>query len=236
MEHPLENPIWHALATRHAALNMGSEQVRFFHEDVSPFVAMDKWNDDDMKAMSQQVPGDRTFYVLIPRTVSIPDVFEQVYTTPIYQMVCQDFKPQQLREQEVLDMGNRDVQEMIALTALTRPGPFGPGTMKFGKYIGIRREGRLAAIAGERMKVPGFTEVSAVCTHPDFLGNGYASHLMGLLCRDIIDRNETPFLHVRADNDRAIKTYERMGFAISRDVFFAIIKRKSLETDESAAI
>jgi predicted GNAT family acetyltransferase len=227
MEQVLNNPIWHALNSRHAGLNIGSEQVKYFHESVSPFVAMDAWNAADLSAMEDLLPAGRSFYVLIPRKVSIPDSFEQLYTTPIYQMVCHSFQPQFLSEQVVLEMGDSDVEEMITLTALTRPGPFSTGTMSFGRYIGIREEARLAAIAGERMKVKGHTELSAVCTHPDFLGKGYASHLMSLLCTAIIERGETPFLHVRADNPRAIRAYERLGFSISRDVFFAIIKKKT---------
>ena len=226
MEHVLDNPIWHALSTRQAVLNKGTERVKFFDESVSPFVTMDAWNEADLKEMQEIIPLDRSFYVLIPRQVKIPEAFEQVYTTPIYQMVCEAFHPQMLPEQSVLEMGAGDVKEMIELTALTRPGPFSNNTMSFGRYIGIREGTRLAAIAGERMKVTGYTEVSAVCTHPDFLGKGYASHLMSILCAEIIARGETPFLHVRADNPRAIRAYERLGFSISRDVFFVIIKRK----------
>ena len=227
MEHVLDNPIWHALNTRHARLNIGSDQVKYFDESVSPFVALDAWDATDLSVMEDVLPEGRSFYVLIPRKVSIPDSFEQLYTTPIYQMVCQAFQPQFLTEQAVLEMGYADVEEMITLTALTRPGPFSTNTMSFGRYIGIREGTRLAAMAGERMKVPRYTEVSAVCTHPDFLGKGYASHLMSILCAAIIERGETPFLHVRADNPRAIRAYERLGFSISRDVFFVIIKRKT---------
>ena len=226
MEHVLDNPIWHALSTRLEHLNKGSKRVKYFDEAVSPFVTMDFWDEDDLKEMEDILPADRSFYVLIPRVVNVPASFDQLYTTPIYQMVCEGFQPQWLPEQQVLEMGEGDVQEMIELTALTRPGPFSSQTMAFGRYIGIREGERLAAMAGERMKVPGYTEVSAVCTHPDFLGRGYASHLMSILCTEIVERGETPFLHVRADNPRAIRAYERLGFRISRDVFFVIIKRK----------
>ena len=226
MEHVLDNPIWHALSTRLTHLNKGSNRVKYFDEAVSPFVTMNFWDEDDLKEMEEILPKERSFYVLIPRVVNIPASFEQLYTTPIYQMVCNAFCTQFRSNQQVLEMAEGDVQEMIELTALTRPGPFSSQTMSFGRYIGIREGGRLAAMAGERMKVPGYTEVSAVCTHPDFLGKGYASHLMSILCAEIIDRGETPFLHVRADNPRAIRAYERLGFRISRDVFFVIIKRK----------
>jgi predicted GNAT family acetyltransferase len=103
-----------------------------------------------------------------------------------------------------------DVPEMLALTKLTNPGPFGTRTHEMGDYFGIRVNGTLAAMAGERL--PGYTEVSAVCTHPDHLGHGYASALIRLLADRICSRCELPILHVLPDNTRAIQVYERLGF------------------------
>jgi predicted GNAT family acetyltransferase len=114
---------------------------------------------------------------------------------------------------------------MIELTTLTKPGPFGPRTHELGTYLGIRREGKLVAMAGERLKVPGYTEVSAVCTHPEYLGNGYAQALMSAVMRGIRERGETPFLHVRGDNDRAIKVYEKLGFRTRKQGHFAVIRK-----------
>jgi predicted GNAT family acetyltransferase len=102
--------------------------------------------------------------------------------------------------------------EMLGLTALTKPGPFDKRTHELGRYVGIFREGKLVAMAGERLKVPGFTEVSAVCTHPEHAGRGYARVLMTEVMQGIWKRGEVPFLHVREDNAAAIKLYERLGF------------------------
>jgi predicted GNAT family acetyltransferase len=104
------------------------------------------------------------------------------------------------------------VPEMLDLTKLTKPGPFGTRTRELGDYFGVRSGGTLAAMAGERLRLPGYTEISAVCTHPDHLGHGYASGLIEILMGRIFSRGELPFLHVRPDNARAIQVYERLGF------------------------
>jgi predicted GNAT family acetyltransferase len=116
---------------------------------------------------------------------------------------------------------------MIALAALTKPGPFDRRTREFGDYIGIRREGKLVAMAGQRLHVPGYREVSAVCTHPDHLGQGYARALMLEIMRRIIADNETPFLHVRSLNTRAIDVYRRMGFIERRSIQLAILRKNA---------
>jgi predicted GNAT family acetyltransferase len=115
---------------------------------------------------------------------------------------------------------------MIELTDLTKPGPFGARTHELGDFYGIRIGGKLAAMAGERMKVDGHTEVSAVCTHPDHLGKGYAAALMRAVMRGIRARGETPFLHSRADNTRAIGLYEKLGFRQRLAGHFVVLTRE----------
>ena len=127
----------------------------------------------------------------------------------------------------IVELGDDDSPAMLELTALTKPGPFGPRTHELGYYVGIRDNGKLVAMAGERLKVPGYTEVSAVCTHPDHLGNGYAAALMKEVMRGIRDRGETSFLHVRSDNSRAIRIYERLGFRIRWEGHFAVLRRQT---------
>jgi predicted GNAT family acetyltransferase len=110
-----------------------------------------------------------------------------------------------------LDLGDQDAPEMVALVALTKPGPFEARTHVFGGYVGIRHEGKLVAMAGQRLQVPGYTEVSAVCTHPDFRGRGYGSFLLLTVAQRIKARGETPFLHTFASNTGAIRLYERLA-------------------------
>jgi predicted GNAT family acetyltransferase len=124
-----------------------------------------------------------------------------------------------------ITLGPADLEEMIALVELTQPGPFARRTPEMGRYIGIRDGGRLVAMAGERMHLDGYTEVSAVCTHPDHRGRGYARMLVSEIGRGIVERGETPFLHVYATNAVAIATYEKLGFASNGLRRFTFLKR-----------
>jgi predicted GNAT family acetyltransferase len=115
--------------------------------------------------------------------------------------------------------------EMRSLAELTQPGPFFARTHQLGEFIGIRSGGKLIAMAGERMKAPGFTEVSAVCTHPDHRGRGYAGALMAKVAVKILSRGETPFLHVYAHNTGAIALYEKLGFRLRRALSMRVLVR-----------
>jgi predicted GNAT family acetyltransferase len=121
----------------------------------------------------------------------------------------------------VVELGRADVPDMLRLAELTRPGPFWPRTIELGSYLGVRQGGVLVAMAGERLRPPGWTEISAVCTAPDARGRGHASALVRTAMRRITDRGEGPFLHVAADNAGAIGLYRRLGFAIRRRVRFS---------------
>jgi len=115
---------------------------------------------------------------------------------------------------------------MLTLTRLTQPGPFGTRTRELGTYFGIRRSGSLVAMAGERLHVSGYREVSAVCTHPQHRGHGYAAALMQAVMAGMRARKEIPFLHVRADNDQAVGLYERLGFR-RRLLLHLVVLRKT---------
>ena len=224
LKHLLDNPVWEALATEDARLNCGNDVVKYFAEDVSPFVGMKHW--DDLAMLEKELPVDRHFSVMIANQVRMPACFEVVFTTPLYQMVCTRFQPIFDSSLSMRQLGDADVPTMLALTALTKPGPFSQRTIDFGHYIGIVEGNNLLAMAGERLHIKGYTEVSAVCTDPAHLGKGYASHLMSHACETVIQRGDIPFLHVRQDNTRAIAKYEHLGFSIRSAFYFAVIKRK----------
>ena len=224
LKHLLDNPVWEALATEDARLNCGNDVVKYFAEDVSPFVGMKHW--DDLAMLEKELPVDRHFSVMIANQVRIPACFEVVFTTPLYQMVCTRFQPIFDSRVVMRSLDAADVPAMLALTALTKPGPFSQRTIDFGHYIGIVEGNNLLAMAGERLHIKGYTEVSAVCTDPAHLGKGYASHLMSHACETVIQRGDIPFLHVRQDNTRAIAKYEHLGFSIRAAFYFAVIKRK----------
>ena len=227
LKHLLDNPVWEALATEDARLNCGSGVVRYFAEDVSPFVGMRLWDDHDLALLEKELPSDRNFSVMIADQVRIPACFEVVFTTPLYQMVCTSFQPIFDSSLIMRSLVKEDVPAMLALTSLTKPGPFFQRTIDFGHYIGIIEGNNLLAMAGERLHVKGYTEVSAVCTDPAYLGKGYASHLMSHACETVIQRGDIPFLHVKQDNTRAIAKYEHLGFSIRSAFYFAVIKRRN---------
>lgn len=120
-------------------------------------------------------------------------------------------------------LGDTDAAEMLALARLTEPGPFFADTWRLGPFIGVRRRGRLVAMAGERMRPEGFAEISGVCTHPDARGTGLASALIRLKAEAILARGETPFLHSWADNSGAIRLYGALGFRMRSAVHVALL-------------
>jgi predicted GNAT family acetyltransferase len=138
-----------------------------------------------------------------------------------HQMVLRELAPVDVPEARPLGPG--DVGEMLALVELTRPGPFAVRTVELGGFVGVFDGDRLVAMAGQRLAPPGFREVSAVCTHPDFRGRGLAAGLTTLVAQRILDRGERPFLHHAADNDPARRVYEALGFEFRRQVVFAAL-------------
>ena len=212
--HPLDNVIWKALTTLQSHLALRNERAGKFLPDFSLLGASVDQTDHAYESLASLMkPGERVglFLEEIPvvprpwRMIASGAMLEMVYTRT---SVAKDGH----RVPEFLRLGEGDIGEMLALTELTKPGPFAKRTHEMGEYWGIRQRGTLVAMAGERLRLRGHTEVSAVCTHPDYLGCGYATALISMLVRRILERDEQPFLHVRADNARAVGLYERLGF------------------------
>ncbi len=228
MTHPLENVIWQALTTRQAGFAESFGSARRFIREVTLLSGFERPDDRGYADLAEVAGEGGTIAVFLDHPYEARDGWDWVAGAPLVQMVCDarsGFRPEANSTVNMVPLGLPDSPEMIELTTLTKPGPFGPRTHELGTYIGIRDGARLAAMAGERLKVPGFTEISAVCTHPDFLGRGYAGILMSEVMRGVRKRGETPFLHVRADNTRAITLYERLGFKTRREGHFAVLRR-----------
>ena len=224
--HILENPVWQALSTRDNRFNEGDQVVKYFSSEVSPFLGMDSWEKANQHILLQSMPKERSFSVMIQDKINFINQFEVVFTTPLYQMICKKLKPllQTGKISSALNLNN--VPEMLALTALTKPGPFLSETINFGNYIGLFDEEKLVSMVGERLHAENFTEISAVCTAPEYLGKGLAAHLLSEAAIRVIEDGFTPFLHVRADNTRAIAMYERLGFEKRTEMYFAVFKMK----------
>ena len=143
-------------------------------------------------------------------------------------MICE--APAHLDERQIFsELTKADVPEMLALTKLTEPGPFLPRTIELGTYLGVYDAGSLVAMAGERLHLTGFTEISAVCTHPHYRGRGYGNTLMSALIGRITSRGEIPFLHVRTQN-AAVRLYEKLGFKVRAQLHLAVIKYRAVSS------
>ena len=232
--HPLDNVIWQALTTRQAEFAEAHREARRFIPEVTSLTAFREPSVEGYDSLAGLVrPGGTALLSLVDRFESARS-WELVLTFPGLQMVCENGDAGVRRADAALpfpieELGSRDSADMVELAALTQPGPFGPRTHELGSYLGIRFEGKLIAMAGERLKVPGYTEVSAVCTHPEHTGKGYARILMLEIMRGIWERGEIPFLHVRQSNTRAVELYKRLGFRTRMVVQFTVLRRiKSL--------
>ena len=220
--HPLDNPAWAALAGPQAYLAERRGQALRYPADVSPFAGLPDepdgaaWQD----AATLLGPGGLLATAVVP--VMPPAGWEVVRDFPGVQLVDESVAP--VPDPEAVPLGPADVAEMLELVAATRPGPFLPRTVELGGYLGIRRGGRLVAMAGERMRPPGWAEISAVCTAADYRGQGLGTRLVLAVTAAIRDRGETPFLHAAADNANAIRLYEALGFRRRRTAMFRVTR------------
>ena len=208
---PLDNPIWEALTTSQAGLAEISGAARRFPPD---FTILGGFLDPSREAYDSlcSMQTDRKSTALFLKSHYDPPAgWTVVQELRVLQMMLSDSQTPKPAA-EWIELAETDSPEMLFLAQLTKPGPFGNRTHELGTYIGNRHEGKLVAMAGERLRFRGYTEISAVCTHPDFLGRGLAAGLIGVLAHKIRSRDETPFLHVRGDNTRAIELYKRLGF------------------------
>lgn len=208
---PLKNIIWHALTTSQAHFSEGDGMARRFLPSIGPLAGVSSPDEIGLAALGLLMKPQQPVALFLESAIEVPPNFKVLRAIPLLQMLHDGSRPS-AQKYEHTALTTEDVPEMIALARLTEPGPFEQRTIELGGYVGIRRNGDLASMAGERLRIPGYTEISAVCTHPDHLGHGYAGSLMTAIIHRLLDRGDVPFLHSRHDNDRAIALYERLGF------------------------
>lgn len=225
MDRLLDNPAYYALCGRDAALGSAAGEVRFFNEAVSPFIGFSNDYEKGFDDLHETLPSGRRILYASPRRIDEPKGWKIAVMAEGLQFVFDGPRPEP-GAHEPSRLAEQHIPEMIELTSLTKPGPFSKRTIEFGNYFGIFQDGRLASMAGHRLHVDDYTEISAVCTHPDFLGKGYAASLLEYHINLILDSGQIPFLHVRADNDRAIKLYERLGFRQRGPMNFYFMKNQ----------
>lgn len=214
---PLDRPIWSALTTRQSSFARGTERALAYRPEVEPFAAARDYQQQSLESLASLAkPGDFLAFIQADE-IPLPPGLEVVFATTGVQMVAMRAIETE-RSSDIIPLCDGDSEEMLALAELTKPGPFRSATHTLGRFWGIRREGRLVAMAGERFKLPKMTEVSGVCTHPDWRGHGLAAELSKTVAASIQARGETPFLHAFSDNEGAIRLYRNLGFALRSEM------------------
>jgi ribosomal protein S18 acetylase RimI-like enzyme len=223
MTHPLDRAAWSALTSRQAHLALGDDRARRLDPAYGLFAAAADRAPQNLAALVALIraTGPAAFFEADPPT-EIPGL-SITPGAPISQWWA-EAPAYALSDFEVVELGDADAGEMLALARLTEPGPFFARTHQLGGFVGVREAGRLVAMAGERLKLTGYTEVSAVCTHPEHRGHGYAAGLMSVVMRRIAARGEIPFLHAYDHNTGALALYARLGYRKRRSVVVSFVE------------
>lgn len=222
---PLDRPVWASLSTTHVPLSVGDDRARRYRPDINRFASARDNDKTSLEALVQLVGEGKEIYILQVPSIVVPGALQTRMTGTGVQMVAHELAAAPATSHDIVPLGERDADDMLALATLTRPGPFLRHTFHMGRFVGIRIDGRLAAMAGERFRFPGHTEVSGVCTHPDFRGHGLAQALSHHVASRIAARGDTPLLHAWSDNTSAIRLYEKLGFRLRCEVNIAALGR-----------
>jgi ribosomal protein S18 acetylase RimI-like enzyme len=226
MMHPLDRPIWSALTTRQKGLAEGSGGARRFPPAIGPFVDLVDMSPQSFAELGALMSGSEIAVLFTPEVVTAPDEFKILLADTGEQMIGTP-AASALAGVEIVTLGAADVPDMMALVELTKPGPFGLRTHELGTFLGIKIDGQLVAMTGERMKPGNYTEMTAVCVHPSHRGRGYAQALLGAVAQQIVARGEIPFLHVFSNNESAIALYRRQGMEIRRRLHVTVLQKRT---------
>jgi ribosomal protein S18 acetylase RimI-like enzyme len=224
---PLDNIMWYSLEGPHRHFAEGDERARRYPSDIGPFSAVPDEPSPEHFAALRELVGPGGVATLFRGDVKVPEDWEVLGTIDGVQMIWPSGPPLGDVDPRIVTLVNQDVDEMMSLTARTMPGPFAPRTSQLGTYLGVRLDGRLVAMAGQRARTEGHVEISAVCTDELFVGQGLGRAVVHAQVGIILAEGKTPMLHTSATNARAIALYEYLGFQHRRNVSGVIMRSPS---------
>ena len=224
----MDNPIYYALTSAHNHIAKGVDEVKYYTEDIASFAGLKDNSQENLATLYQISAAESLFVFFSKMPVEIPVQWKLLTQIDMFQLVYRGKEVPLADAEGITDLDQEHVGEMISLVELTKPGPFLSRTIELGNYTGIFIDGKLAAMAGHRFHPSPYREVSAVCTHPDHLGKGYAFRILQEQIKRILQRSEIPFLHVRNDNYGAIKLYQKLGFEIRTEMIAYVIKKEAV--------
>ncbi|MGY8662621.1 GNAT family N-acetyltransferase [Bradyrhizobium sp. UFLA05-109] len=222
----LDRPIWSALTTRQRHLAQGDARALRYPSAIGPFADLGDLSPASYAELGELMSPSEYIVLFTHDAAVAPAGFKVLLAETGEQMIGTPVESP-LHDAEIVTLGIDDVPAMVALAAMTKPGPFSKRTHELGTFLGIRVGGDLVAMAGERMKPGNFTEMTAICVHPDHRGRGYAQALLGAIARQIVARGETPFLHVFSNNASAIALYQRQGMSIRRRLHVTVLQKEA---------
>lgn len=211
MSHILDRPAWNALRTAHSDLAEGNESALRYPPSIVPFAAAADESRESLSVLAAMAAPGEVMALVEAGPISTPPGLTTVVEAELVQMLA-DGAYDRIIDDRIEPLGERDAADMLALATLTKPGPFTLRAQDLGTFWGIRVDGRLVAMAGQRMRQPGFAELSGLCTHPDFQGRGFGKLLFRYVAGEISARDETAYLHAYTTNTSAIALYEALGF------------------------
>lgn len=220
----LDNPFWASLCSRHRGIALRAGDVARYPAAYAPFLGVADAEVGVDGALDALVAPGESVYLLGVAPASVPGGWRLQAADPLLQMVCDTPLPV-IDGPEMVALSEAHRADVLALTALVYPHYFRERTMELGRYFGIYRDGRLAAMIGERLGTDAAQEMSAICTHPDDSGRGHARRLTAMLTNDTLHRGRLPFLHVSRSNVRAVRLYEALGYRHRCDIAFWSLSR-----------
>ncbi|KQW77302.1 hypothetical protein ASC89_19105 [Devosia sp. Root413D1] len=219
----LDDPAWHALTTDQAALGQRNGAAARFRAELTPIGGLARYDAEAFAELRPLVAPEDAVGLVSATHYRVPADWEVLQAVPVFQMVCEAAQP--IPDIVPVQLTAADAEAALELATATEPGPFRAGTLGMGRYFGLRSEdGRLMGMTGERMQLGQLTEVSAVCTWPEFRGRGLAKALVSYVSALIAADGRVPFLHVKTENAGAIALYEKLGFAVRKELTFTVVR------------